>query len=285
MNHSIVSIVKGGLGNQLFIYAASRAMALRLKRELYLDTVLGFQDDSFSRQYRLDRFKIIASEVAEGQRLAPSLKHPKHKLIRAINRFFLRDSRSYFSERWGVGASQLTALKPKVDRITLLGYWQDEAYFADYSDEIRRELALPLPSNIEIKQLGDRYRTNESVFIHFRRINYNHVLSLDYYQRAIDAICERVSEPHFVLFGDSVEEPSRQLDFRSHKVDLPSFEQENELSDLWLMSQCRHAIIANSTFSWWAAWLRDIDRVGQVYAPETMGHALVPAAGWMRLPN
>ena len=285
MSHSIVSIVKGGLGNQLFIYAASRAMSLRLKRELYLDTVLGFQDDSFSRQYRLDRFKIIASEVAEGQRLAPSLKHPKHKLIRAINRFFPRDSRSYFSERWGVGASQLTALKPKVDRITLLGYWQDEAYFADYSDEIRRELALPLPSNIEIKQLGYRYRTNESVFIHFRRINYNQVLSLDYYQRAIDAICERVSEPQFVLFGDSVEEPSRQLDFRSHKVDLPSFEREDEFSDLWLMSQCRHAIIANSTFSWWAAWLRDQNNSDLVYAPETMGHELVPAAGWMRLPN
>jgi hypothetical protein len=176
-------------------------------------------------------------------------------------------------------------LNPKMNRITLLGYWQDEAYFADYSDEIRKELAIPLPSNIDIQQLGDCYRKNDSVFIHFRRINYKHVISLDYYQRAIDAICERIAEPQFVLFGDSVEVPFRQLNFRSRRVDLPSFEDDDELSDLWLMSQCRHAIIANSTYCWWAAWLRNPKFSGLVYAPETMGNLLVPAAGWMRLQN
>ena len=76
-------------------------MALRLKRELYLDTVIGFQNDLFNRQYRLDRFKIEAYGLAKGQSLASSLKHPKHKLIRAASRFLPRNYRSYYSERWG----------------------------------------------------------------------------------------------------------------------------------------------------------------------------------------
>lgn len=285
MKGSIVSIVKGGLGNQLFIYAASRAMALRLGRHLFLDTVLGYQNDTFGRLYRLNRLPINASELPATSRIAPSLKHPKHKIIRNISRFWPRTSRRYFAEQWDVDASQLTSLVPKKDQIFLLGYWQDEAYFEDSADVIRKELALPVPSNLGIQELGRQYQSQESIFIHFRRIAYNKVLSLDYYQSAIEAICQRVADPKFVLFGDSIKEPHEKLNFPKGSVVIHSYDSEDEFTDLWLMTQCRHAIIANSSYSWWAAWLREAGDSGIVYAPSEMGTSLCAAKGWKTLPN
>lgn len=285
MTHSIIAIVKGGLGNQLFIYAAARAMALRLNRSLYLDTIRGYKSDFYARSYRLKRLGIQADEMPEAWRIAPHLKHPKHKLIRAMSKLLPRDARSYLAERHHLDASQLTELSPRRDRITLLGYWQDEAYFQAYAAYIRDDLRPPAPLSEPLIEKGKSFSDEERVFVHFRRINYQHVLGLEYYQKAIDAISQRLLAPKFVIFGDSIEAPMKGLNFHGHSLEIVADNDEDELIDLWLMTQCRHAIIANSSFSWWGAWLSQFDGERIVYAPANMGWPLKAADGWERLPN
>lgn len=261
-NQSVIAIVKGGLGNQLFIYAAARALALRTGRSLYLDTRRGYTHDNYGRSCRLDRFPIQAEPMPEHWRVAPTLKHPQHKLIRALNKLLPREHREYLAERHHLDADQLTELALRRKRVTLLGYWQQESYFSHCAEVIRRELAPPEPKDLTNLERGHRYAAGETVFVHFRRILYQHVLGLDYYQRAIDEVCGRLAEPKFVLFGDEI--PSAGLDFHGWPVEIVADNGDDELADLWLMTQCDHAIIANSSFSWWGAWLGPTKKGGLV---------------------
>lgn len=285
MSSAVIAIVKGGLGNQLFIYAAARALALRTGRALYLDTTRGYTKDDYGRSYRLDRFPIKAEPMPEEWRIAPTLKHPRHKIIRTLNKLLPRNQRTYFAERHNTSPAQLTALNPRRDRITLLGYWQNEAYFADYATALRAELAPPQPADEKNRALGEKFAASESVFLHFRRVRYWNLLGRDYYQAAIDAALARLSRPHFVLFGDDLNWPQQNLDFRGASVELVTHNSSDELADLWLMSRCRHAVVANSSFSWWGAWLGDAMPNRPVFAPTQIGWDIVMPDRWQRIAN
>ena len=103
--------MKGGLGNQLFIYAAARALALRTGRRLYLDIWRGYTADTYGRSYRLDRFPIQAQVMPEAWRVATMLRHLRHKLIRVQNKLLQRNHRGYLSELNYLGTKQLTSLQ------------------------------------------------------------------------------------------------------------------------------------------------------------------------------
>ena len=285
MSQAVIAIVKGGLGNQLFIFAAARALALRTGRSLYLDTSRGYTNDDYGRSYRLNRFPIKAESMPETWRIAPTLKHPRHKIIRTFNKLLPRNQRFYFGERRNSSPAQLTALQPRRDHITLLGYWQNEAYFADHATTIRTELAPPQPADEKNRALGEKFAAGESVFLHFRRVQYWNLLGRDYYQAAIDAVRAKLSRPHFVLFGDDLDWPQQNLDFRGANVELITHNSNNELADLWLMSRCRHAVVANSSFSWWGAWLGDTTSSRLVFAPAQVGWDVVMPDRWQRIAN
>ena len=278
---AIIAIVKGGLGNQLFIYAAARALALRTGRNLYLDSKRGYTHDTFGRSYRLDNFPISAKPMPEPWRVAVTLKHPRHKLVRALNKLLPRDQRSYLAERHHLDATQLTSLSPCRDRITLLGYWQSEGYFADYAQTIRMELTLSPPLDIENRDLGDMMAETESVFLHIRRVRYSPLLDSSYYQRAINSLIDALDRPVFHVFGDDSAWARSCLDFHNAEVAFVAHNRDNELADLWLMGQCRHAITANSSFSWWGAWLGGPpgrDRL--IFAPHEPGIAIRYPQSW-----
>ncbi len=282
-SRAIIAIVKGGLGNQLFIYAAARALAVRTSRELFLDNKRGYDADFFGRNYRLGSFPIQAKVMPEEWRVAPTLKHPRHKLIRALNKLLPRNRRSYLAERHHLDARQFTALQPVRERVTLLGYWQAEAYFSDQADLIRRELTPPAPDDERNRELGRSLADHvETVFVHFRRVRYPQALPADYYQRAITAARAELRSPRFVLFGDDLAWPLEHLDFGGAPVELVGHNGSNELADLWLMSRCGHAIVANSSFSWWGAWL-GAGKGGHVWAPAQPGVKLTFPARWHRI--
>ncbi len=283
MSSAVIAIVKGGLGNQLFIYAATRALALRTGRPLYLDTTRGYTKDDYGRTYRLNQFPIKAEPMPEEWRIAPTLKHPRHKIIRALNKLLPRDQRTYFAERHNTSPAQLTILNPHRERITLLGYWQNEAYFTDHATTLRAELTPPVPADEKNRALGKKFATSESVFLHFRRVRYWNLLGRDYYQAAIDAARAKLSQPHFVLFGDDLTWPQQNLDFRGASTELVTHNTNDELADLWLMSRCRHAVVANSSFSWWGAWLGDIQAGRTIFAPAQVGHPIVMSDRWQRI--
>ena len=284
MSKAVIAIVKGGLGNQLFIYATARALALRTQRHLYLDTKRGYVADAYGRSYRLDRFPIQAESMPESWRVAPNLKHPWHKLVRAFNKLLPRGVRNYYAERSDWSAAQLVQLRPSRNRITLLGYWQDEGYFSDQATAIRAELSPPVPVDARNQELGCRLAASASVFIHFRRVRYPNLLGRDYYQQAIDRVRHEIGPVNFVLFGDDLAWPRSNLDFGDSPVEAVEHNSADELADLWLMTRCRHAIIANSSFSWWAAWLGGPASSGRlILSPAENGVRLLAASGWQRV--
>lgn len=285
MGKSVIGIVKGGLGNQLFIYAAARALALRAGRKLYLDTVRGYTGDGFGRSYRLDRFAIEAEPMPEAWRIAPSLRHPRHKLVRALSRFLPRDWRGYIAEKRGRGPEQLIGLAPMRERVTLLGYWQDEAYFAGHAEAIRRELTPAAPVDERNLRLGEEMAGTESVFLHVRRVRYNPCLGADYYQEAIDRVRGALPARRFYVLGDDLEWPRANLNFHGDEVRYVDHNDGNEIADLWLMTRCRHAIAANSSFSWWGAWLGERGEGRLVCFPMEPGWPVRAACGWTPVRN
>ncbi len=278
MSRSLVAIIKGGLGNQLFGYAAARALALREGRELFLDDASGFVRDGYGRSFRLDRFPINAEAAPPDLRLGDP-KAPAHRLKRSMSKLLPPVWRDYLKEQPGRGAAQLSGFRSHRKIVHLNGYWQDEACFRDASDRIRRELEPPGGNRPDLEK---SLATGDTVFLHVRRIRYSPCLDVAYYQRSISKATEALSTPRFEIFGDDIDWARRHLDFGGGTARFhPS--SDDELVDFRLMTRCRHAIVANSSFSWWAAWLQQPG--GRVWTPENPGWPLQPASGWTPVAN
>jgi len=279
----VVAILKGGLGNQLFAYAAARAFALRSGRDLWLDTTSGFVRDGYGRAYRLDRFPVAAPAAPTALRLGGS-KSLRHKTVRALDRLLPPRFRCYLAEDTRREPSQLLDWVPSRQVVHLNGYWQNEAYFADCAATIRRELAPPPLANPADQALERELAAANSVFLHIRRQRYTPRLGRDYYLSSIEAARQAVPECCFVVFGDDPAWAREHLAFGGAPVRYIEESAAAELRDFRLMSVCRHAIVANSSFSWWAAWLGEAP--GQrVWTPAAPGWPVTPAAGWSRVPN
>jgi Glycosyl transferase family 11 len=154
------------------------------------------------------------------------------------------------------------------DGVCLHGYWQSEKYFSDVADIIRREFQVKLPATGPDEKLRETVASTDSVSVHFRRGDYaanpvsnriHGVLPLDYYRRCVQELTKTVRAPHFFVFSD---EPQWVRDHL--RLSYPTTIVEHQVNgsgahadikDLRLMSQCKHHIIANSSFSWWGAWL------------------------------
>ena len=274
----IIARVEGGLGNQLFIYAAARALALRTGSQLRLDAWNSYPRDSFGRRYQLDDFNIAASlaEEAEVARYRPESRgfYWRRKLDRRLP-FSWRsiiEERSLFEPR-------LLELRPRGD-VYLMGYWQREEYFRDQGPALRRELTLRREPSAQNRVLGESMRQCESAFLHVRRIDYAHRLSAGYYAAALKTLYERVRQPKLLVFGDDLEWAKRELPLPEGTQFVEHNGDDRNVEDLWLMTRCRHAIVANSSFSWWGAWLNaEPGRV--VIAPAVWGYRAAAATGWL----
>lgn len=261
---------QGGLGNQLFQYAAARRLALQNRCPLVVDQHWFDHPRSGEtpRPFELTRYSVV-------MRLATPFELTCWAPMRS---------------RWGRYLSPLLPLRlvrergfefnPEVlstpPNSYLSGFWQSEAYFADIRDELLAELspiAPPEPCDLKVIELIQR---GNAVSVHVRRGDYVSLTSasayhglctLEYYHRAVEHVAERVEDPIFFVFSDDVEwtKANLRLSFLTHYVDHN--EPENAFQDLRLMSLCRHHVLANSSFSWWGAWLsHSID--GVVVAPE-----------------
>jgi len=281
----VVAIIKGGLGNQLFAYAAARAFALRSGRELLVDDASGFVRDGYGRSFRLDRFPIEAQPAPSSVRLGDP-KGARHKLVRATNRLLPSGWRNYFSEKAGIPAARLLSFRSHRKVVHLNGYWQDEACFLDFADRIRAELEPPPLESEPDRELEQELVEAPSVFLHLRRVRYSPRLGSGYYQSSILRAADAVPGCRFEVFGDELEWGRRELEFGSHPVRFHDGKGAagDELRDFRLMTACRHAIVANSSFSWWAAWLRAYPGK-QVWTPQEPGWPVIPAAGWTPVPN
>ena len=247
----IIIKIKGGLGNQLFQYAVGRALALHHRLPLKLDLTI-FKTYKLHR-YLLDQFAIQAEIATEDEII--KLKGRNNVLFSALRKAGLVKRKSYLKEK---RSSYFDASVFKNDNVYLDGYWQNELYFSD----IREELLRDLTSIRSMSDLGVVYmegiKKSNSVSLHVRRGNYLNlknfnVLDIDYYMKAVEYIRKNVEKPTFYIFSDDLEWCKNSLGFLDNCIFVDST--KTEIDDLKLMSFCKHNIIANSSFSWWGAWL------------------------------
>lgn len=292
----IISSIISGTGNQLFQYAAAYALAMRHGVPLRLDTRF-YQTDA-RRPYELNRFCITAKPIGaiDRLRIRASYLQPgrssrlRHKLpIRKLK--IISD---ISTERAVDGQFNQDVLTAGPNTL-LKGYWQNERYFSEVAGDIRREFGFATsPDAINAAMLDQIGSVPAAICVHVRRGDYlsgNEVVSTcpdRYYADAIQYMQNHVPAARYFVFSDDLPWARANLpvpsasQFVSHNIG------RNDVEDLRLMSACNHFIIANSTFSWWGAWLgRKANKIvvapRRWFAIEHGGEAGIVPAGWVRL--
>lgn len=245
----IIARLHGRLGNQMFQYAAARGLAARLGVPVALDT-----RDAIRRGEGV-LTRVFDLPLAEPDALPPDRST---SLLRyGWWRVFGRSPR--FRRENGLGYnSQIECWE---DDTYLHGYWQSERYFSHVADDIRRDFSFPDFADARNRDMATRIGETVSVSLHVRRGDYltlaAHVLcDQAYYEAALARVLDGLSgQPTVFVFSDDPEWAKRNLPLPCEKVVVDFNGSETDYEDMRLMSLCKHNIIGNSSFSWWAAWL------------------------------
>lgn len=248
----IITRLKGGLGNQMFQYALGRKLALKNNDLLKLD-ISGYQHDNL-RSYSLEPFAMSA-EIAKQEEIT-RLKYPLG-IFSFVWRYFSFKVLRQFHTGWE------PAILEAKGNLYLDGFWQSYKYFADIADTIRADFTLKEPLEQKYPELVQQVHEGDSISLHVRRTDYvsskKHqknfgTLSLEHYQKAIRLAKENRPNPTLFIFTDDPNWVKNNL-----QTDVPTIYISNfglrDYEELILMSYCKSHIIANSSFSWWGAWL------------------------------
>ncbi len=281
----IANRIIDGLGNQLFMYAFGYYLARKHNTEHVLD--ISLYQENMVREFALDRYNISA-------------------------RIATADDRGRFIRRYGgwgqlgylIGKRPLKRMKERIDGFHgkyldagddtyLDGYWQSEKYFPGMFDELQREFQLTVPLSDETLAVARQMSIGHSVSVHVRRTDYlqawfTTVCSRAYYDRAVSDLVSRHEGIRLFVFSDDIAWCRQALRFPCPTVFVGHNDASMGHEDLWLMNQCRHHVIANSTFSWWGARL-GIDPEGETLAPDPwFSHSYVDTSaiippGWRKI--
>lgn len=253
----------GGLGNQMFQYAAGRSLSQKLNTGLKLDV----EDYKWGRyklhKYCLDKLSINTKKA--GTQEIKKLKFKTASIIERISFKFENKERERGEKSYkNMGTVFDRNFFNLNDDLYIEGYWQSEKYFIDIKDIILGEFILKKPAAGKNLEHLKTINKTESVSLHIRRgdyINNEKTKSLHgidlklYYENAVNLIKKSMKNPYFFIFSDEpdwVRENFRG-EFKFTVVDCNTGRTGYE--DMRLMSACKHNIIANSSFSWWGAWL------------------------------
>ncbi len=261
----ILLIYEGGLGNQLFQYAAGAFYAKKygatleiMRKHNKYDTFLGHP-----RPYFLSNFCISApyNKFTSLDRLICSVSQRKRPLV-TLTRFATRSEvlREPLVQHWTFLPT--LPVRPSTQVVYLEGYFQAYQYAQDVEDYIRTEFCFRRPPSGKNLETLERIRAAENpVSLHVRGGDYTmwcggaRLLPPSYYARAMQTMLERISNPTIFVFSDDIAFARETLP-KSERIEFVDHNDESHPDeDLRLMSACRHHIIANSTFSWWGAWL------------------------------
>jgi hypothetical protein len=256
----------GGIGNQLFIYAAAKSIELRTKRK----PLFSFVNYKFDfRSYKLDKFSIFCKKANFFQELIFRNKVSK------ILSFFLSKSRFLpVIIKEDLNINQFQSLLTNQTKY-IIGYWQCYPYYKDAISIIREEYKLdPALINSTYLYFKNLIISSNSISIHVRRSDYLdpknssvfELLDSDYYNRCINDILLTNSKPTFFIFSEDIFWASTNINFSECDVFFVTNELNNDCLEFDLMKSCKINIIANSTFSWWASSLNDFSQK-KIYAP------------------
>jgi hypothetical protein len=288
--------IRCGLGNQLFMAALGLRLAHERKAMLIFDASEYLTDHQ--RIYQLNEFSIIATTLSapdkETLRLSPF--HSLNPQYRRVRKIASMRKRHHVKEK----LRQFDEDILKIDLPAYLeGYWQTERYFSDVEGLIRQQFRLRKPIAERRRELlASIGRAGaSSVSLHVRRGDYvdlaqsggvYRLCSLEWYERAMEMIANIVPAPQFFVFSDDPGWARANLPTKWPCVFVDRDEDGKDFEDLHVMANCRHHVIANSTFSWWGAWLnasrdKTVIAPSDWYAtPEMDTSDLIPS-GWIRL--
>lgn len=250
----IISHIIGGMGNQFFQYAAGRYLSLRHGVELKLD-IRDFEGYDL-RKFELGQLPTSFTLATPGE--VDGLR-PAGKFGKALQYLRPKKYRTYHRERHFHYDPSFQKIGPSC---YLKGNFQSPLYFESIRPALLTELAIPDQKISGVKAFGERLFSENSVSVHIRRtdytkprfLEYHGLCPAEYYREAISLLREKYPDLTFYFFSDDMDWVRREIDLReatyvSGEIARSHFE------DFYLMSCCRHNIIANSSFSWWAAWL------------------------------
>jgi hypothetical protein len=269
---TVLTILNGGLGNQMFQFAIARAIACRNNAALAFE-ISAFRTDRFyQRNFSLMSFRHPATVPTSAQPIINKIFTKLRDFRQSNHLFDYCFSLIGYIERTLKYDANIIEQKPFLSHI-IVGYWQDERYFCDYRDILLNDF-LPTknfsPANCKIKEYIDCCET--PVAVHVR---YNHEVKSDdpnaigerralnvasvwvgakYYNLALQRMCSKVQSPSYIVFSDNPSWVKKNLPIFKDSLILEQ-DRGEDWEDIMLMARCKHHIIANSSFSWWGAWL------------------------------
>jgi len=257
----------------MFQYAMGKHIALKNNTKLLLDTRL-FQYHGMHNGFELDRVFIKSLNLASKKQLRDLLgwRHSRvgMKIITSKGFKFL-GGKNFFIED-GLTFNKAVEFLPS--DCYLSGYWQSENYFKDIKEIIRKDFKFRQKLTDQNLMIAKQILSSNSVSLHIRRGDYitnadsvHSNCTVDYYTRAMDYFDSKLSNPIYFIFSDDIEWVKKNLKIRNEHKFINHNKGLNSHNDMHLMSLCRHNIIANSSFSWWGAWLNS-NREKIVVAPE-----------------
>jgi hypothetical protein len=290
----IIARIHAGLGNQMFQYAMGRSLSLRTGQPLQLDPY-DFKTDTL-RQYELDRYNITTPQISSARHLWEKRLHrPRYEPARRALRLLPGAWYHELTVDAACGFDERILQLP--GDIYLDGFWQSERYFYSIRQTLLEDFTFKDAATGPNQKILAAITSTNSVAVHIRRGDYvnttvglarHGICGLDYYQRALEYIQKRVGNPTFFLFSDEPDWVRANFPnlpgstIVSHNTGAKSPE------DLRLMMHCQHFIIANSSFSWWGAWLGRLKNKLVVApqhwfkSPELSDKDLVPES-WVRI--
>ncbi len=245
----IYTRLHGGLGNQLFQYSAGRALAARLGTDLAIDErtlpEIGFRPCKSHFNWQVQPADALPPIKSDGL-----LRYGAWRLL-GKNPKLRREN--------GLGYDPSFENLP--DNTYLHGYWQSEQYFEQISSQIREDLKIITPPSPENAGMAAKIAAHNAVSLHVRRGDYlalaaHNVCTEAYYTAALHKIAEQMdATPHVFVFSDEPNWARENLPLPFDKTVVDFNGPTTDYEDLRLMSLCQHNVIANSSFSWWGAWL------------------------------
>lgn len=248
----IIVKLQGGLGNQLFQYAFGRLLSIKNNAEVkyfFEET----QKHDTNREYKLGYFhtKVILATPKEIE----SARYPLGKYFGIVSKLYKKIFKQYNIGYVPTMLSQKNGLCE--------GYWQSYKYLDPIREKLLEELTLKNPIDTKFSEVIEKMKNTNSVSVHVRRGDYvddaktkseHYTFGLEYYEKAFSILQKKIESPVLFIFSDDIDWAKENIksDIKMNFVSNPMIQDYEELV---LMSQCKHNIIANSTFSFWAAWL------------------------------
>jgi hypothetical protein len=272
---NIIAQLQGGLGNQLFQYATARALAHERQSPVLLDQswFTKFHQDVTPRESLLSKLNIKGELIT----LDPAMKKPNR--IRKILQRLWPVNPYFYAEKFHYKFDEHLKRAPtfKAQHLYLMGYWQSYRYFDYIKKILQTEISPKNPLDLHYQDYVDQIESTNSAMVHVRRGDYvslesaikiHGFIGLEYYQQGMELLLQKNSNTHFFVFSDDLAWAKEHLPHQDKITFIESLDcMDSAVQELALMTKCQYHLIANSSLSWWGAWLAQNEK-GVVICPK-----------------